>query len=575
MPFKDRLFNSSNKKFKNEEILKQNYSANLKYDYLNDIWQEYYGNTESVTKINENKSINTENSNILVSNVLFQGKYQDNIIYLRNCQSLFAYTIFDNNQNDDTTKMNIYQESGSCVQYQICVKNAYAKSDIGAAHSYINAYGNNNLINYIKDSTIANSRGETKLFDLKNGLILIENTNISNTISRETGTDLIFYIYYGFQASISFSAFMNNTMEMASKCFSFYLSQSEYLHHLIIHSNTIYYDKDNSNILNGLFYLENSRIKLSECNIINNKAKCLILAYAGSLTISNCYFDRNTINKIGQSIDVDAQAIINNDNVMVNESIASEEIDIINSFPGDDICRSESLFNHELIMTNISIENENYSIIEFDENIQVRVYFERLQTISNIEIESWIDDEIDHITQNENLQSNTNFIVFEHASQGIFGSHTLHIQLHSRNKESDVISIDFTRRKKAKITVIDSFYTESKLVLSGIIDESYDYEYKHCGMHLSFYNITNAKTISVFRDEFDLISSFPENFDFRMNPVLIWMTNRVDKVIGETYHKVSHNKGLKLNPCTKSFTQLTLRRNLMANVAIFAFVKKS
>lgn len=106
------------------QYIKYYQSNHLKCAYPYDIWEQYYENSDINQNIHENRLINSSQGNIFVHNVLFQGKYNQAIIRLENFanQFLISNSIFEN-----TTRINkdpnIYQNGGSCVQHQICVKN--------------------------------------------------------------------------------------------------------------------------------------------------------------------------------------------------------------------------------------------------------------------------------------------------------------------------------------------------------------------------------------------------------------------------------------------------------------------
>ena len=94
----------------------------LFFDSPDDIWREYYGDTNSLTKYRIDENI-TFTDHILVFHVYFINLDDPVLNISENPNNkVFVYnTIFDTIQNGENYQSGcVYQEKGQCVQYKIC-----------------------------------------------------------------------------------------------------------------------------------------------------------------------------------------------------------------------------------------------------------------------------------------------------------------------------------------------------------------------------------------------------------------------------------------------------------------------
>ena len=520
-------------------FFRNKFSIKLESTYPYNIWQGFYGDPDSVTEINEEQEIFLGQNNFFIYNVLFQRKNTDCIIKLKNYHSklLVSNTIFDSNSGSK----NIYQDGGSCVQFQICVKNC-----INIDHSEVTV--SENSLNFIIESSLVSSEWKTSAIDSSNGQIYLNKINISNTriIPDSRFTLALAYYLNGPQpnANVSFSTFSKNNFKVGLSYtnFMFHRLFHGFAHHLIISSNSISCDDSGPRLIlinSGI----HSNLTITECNIISNSVKYLFYASTNSyLKESNCYIVSNTIEKSASSTEAGSFEIKSNRN---------NPIEIDNSVAGYELCNGDPFAIHNFIMINISIENLNYPIIEYDEDITANVFFKHLSLITNIYIETWLDEESydksKRSIQSRIISTKDDNITFSHSLSNVFGSHRLYAVFRSETQTSDVVSISFLRRNRATIKVTESFSIGNKIVFNVFIEPSEGSNFKHCEFHLSFNNETYSTSLFISSSKFGISSDIPDYFDYHMHPILLLLTNERGHILCETYHKINSKGNIEKN----------------------------
>ncbi|EAY15334.1 hypothetical protein TVAG_224100 [Trichomonas vaginalis G3] len=267
-------------------------------------WNLYYDTTRASYRYDSDQQISVSNGNIFVHDTIFTSKNaivisitagNNDLKFLISKSSFFNCYFCD---YDGATC--IYQEGGSCVQYQVCSINStgedgcYAFCDIRPSDS--------NCKNYIHSSSIYNSNSKLRSslelaayvgpIQLVKGQISILDSNISKNACYYYSayfiidTILSANIVKGSIIAENFARQYTTLNHKRTKCKIQYCD---------IIRNTMLTHREKTNDINALVYSGfDSEIILESCVIANNYGKNLFLAKNDSLIeVTSCYLNQN------------------------------------------------------------------------------------------------------------------------------------------------------------------------------------------------------------------------------------------------------------------------------------------
>ncbi|EAY06351.1 hypothetical protein TVAG_151580 [Trichomonas vaginalis G3] len=257
---------------------------------MSDIWNRFF-NGYSYNNHTSNTQVPASSGNYHIHHVYFTN-LNSRIVYFSGSNEsklLISFCVFDSNSGNNKG-VNIYQVEGQCVQYRICSYSSTTNNNY--PHSYINVTNNQEYKNYLIESTITLSKGNSGPIYQQFGDIKIHNVNISNSESFQH--DSVYYLYASqLTASISYSTFFNNTAKYyRSLCHQYGNININYSNILSNQCRQVYYTD------NGIIYASsNSIVTVEQCILSNNKGYYLFCTKnAGKqMIIKFCYFPSNEI----------------------------------------------------------------------------------------------------------------------------------------------------------------------------------------------------------------------------------------------------------------------------------------
>ncbi|EAY04310.1 hypothetical protein TVAG_250700 [Trichomonas vaginalis G3] len=521
------------------KFLQFNYIKYHKH-YPDDIWNSFFSTKDEYIPHSDRSLPTRESDNYFVHDTLFSN-FDTEIIYsLSASKNVLVYkTVFDSNKvkdDDITTDSLIYKFGGNLIQYRVCSYNTIAQPTSTFSSCYTHSYSLSTSLNYILETTIANSIGAGPTIGQSGDNFRMENINISNIYSTDYDSG------YDIQSSknsnnVSFSTFYNISSKLRIHSHNSFVGK---IHHLIVKSNKCISEYFVSGAIFGS--ISNSDLTITACIISNNNVDCISSTDSNSkITISDCYIESNTLSNTGTV----SMATTNSLKLDLSHLDSSFCSNFVTNFI---YIRSFQITNNPLV--NGFDKEVNFSLTIYNKDIN-----------SNSEIIIWYDDNTNkklghHISLTGSPQKVEES--YPIPTTFAFGNHKITIQVISTDgNESNIRSTDFTYKDYAVISVSDSYYSRYSVTFIGNISLKENVNAER--LNLSFdESDTTSKLISSKErvnnyQYFENVFQFPPDFEYGSHIVVIYSINRKGRIFGKKSIEFDYLPDKKPIKCKCSF----------------------